>query len=256
MNKEYPTTVTEILKNPLTWLLIFLVVILVFSIPLFVINLSVGGWSDYSSSGQIGDTIGGITAPIVNLISAFLVFLALKAQIDANNVIQKQIDESREERDVETHSKELNTLFSYLEKQVSSIEYVGIDGNTYNGTKGISRILERTIHLNHLKSVTLPLPEYASVFSSLRLFEMILEKIKTSKAPIKERELYNELVAHLYYTYYFSAQHVVLEKEKSRGACSSCNAKHELPGEHINLTEKIEGLITGNRNFKSENEIN
>ena len=252
MNKKYPRTVTEILKNPLIWLLILLVVILVFSLPLFIINVSMGGWTDYSSSGQIGDTIGGITAPIVNLISAFLVFLALKAQIDANNVIQKQIDDAKKERDIETHSKELNTLFSYLEKQISSIEYVGIDGNTYNGTKGISRILERTIHLNHFKSITLPLPEYASVFSSLRLFEMILEKIEISNAPKKERKLYNELVAHLYYTYYFSAEHVVLEKEKSRGACSSCNAKHELPREHINLTKKIEGLISANRNFKTE----
>ena len=248
MNKKYPLTVTEILKNPLTWLLIFLVVILVFSIPLFIINLSIGEWSDYSTSGQIGDTIGGITAPIVNLISAFLVFLALKAQIDANNVIQKQIDETKKERDVEVHSKELNILFSYLEKQITSIEYVGNDGNTYTGTKGISHILKRAITLNHLNSDSLPLPEYASVFSSLRLFEMILEKIKISNAPIKERELYNELVAHLYYTFYFSAQHVVLEKIKSNGICSTCNSKHELPGEHINLTEKIAALILANRN--------
>ncbi|PKP03971.1 MAG: hypothetical protein CVU11_06320 [Bacteroidetes bacterium HGW-Bacteroidetes-6] len=36
---------------------------------------------NFSETGQIGDTIGGITAPFMNLIGAFLVFFALQAQV-------------------------------------------------------------------------------------------------------------------------------------------------------------------------------
>ena len=36
---------------------------------------------NFSETGQIGDTIGGITAPFMSLIGAFLVFYALKAQV-------------------------------------------------------------------------------------------------------------------------------------------------------------------------------
>ena len=39
---------------------------------------------DFSNSGQIGDTIGGITAPFISSIAAVLVYLALREQVKAN----------------------------------------------------------------------------------------------------------------------------------------------------------------------------
>lgn len=45
---------------------------------------------DFSTTGQIGDTIGGITAPFINGIAAVLVFLAFKAQIKANEIFKNQ----------------------------------------------------------------------------------------------------------------------------------------------------------------------
>ena len=44
------------------------------------------------NTGVIGDTIGGITAPFINFFGAILVYLALKEQIKANDLIQKQFD--------------------------------------------------------------------------------------------------------------------------------------------------------------------
>jgi len=46
---------------------------------------------NFSDTGQIGDTIVGITAPFMNLIGAFLVFYALQAQVKANEFIQNGI---------------------------------------------------------------------------------------------------------------------------------------------------------------------
>ncbi|MCA0237544.1 MAG: hypothetical protein LCH81_14290 [Bacteroidetes bacterium] len=36
------------------------------------------GLIDFSNTGAIGDTIGGITAPFINILGAVLVFLALE----------------------------------------------------------------------------------------------------------------------------------------------------------------------------------
>ena len=50
----------------------------------------------FKDTGQIGDTIGGITAPIASLLGSFLVYRALQAQIKANNIIVNQFDEQKE----------------------------------------------------------------------------------------------------------------------------------------------------------------
>jgi hypothetical protein len=41
---------------------------------------------DFSSTGQIGDTIGGITAPFVGLLSALLIYRAFVVQVKANTI--------------------------------------------------------------------------------------------------------------------------------------------------------------------------
>ena len=49
----------------------------------------------FSETGDIGDTIGGITAPISSLVGSILVFLALKGQILANKFTQEQIRDQK-----------------------------------------------------------------------------------------------------------------------------------------------------------------
>lgn len=88
-------------------------VILMLILPLVLTQ----DWSGISflETGPIGDTIGGVTAPISGLLGAYLVFLALKAQVKAN-VIQKEAME-----------KQQNELFKrdtlgYIERQKEKIE--------------------------------------------------------------------------------------------------------------------------------------
>ena len=47
---------------------------------------------DFSNTGQIGDTIGGITAPIVGLVSIILLYLTLREQQTFNS---RQIVDNR-----------------------------------------------------------------------------------------------------------------------------------------------------------------
>jgi len=74
------------------WLLIFGVVF-TFLFPLLLPILDKTGIGSY---GVVGDAIGGITNPISQLIGSILLYLALKAQLSANTIVQNQIEQDNQ----------------------------------------------------------------------------------------------------------------------------------------------------------------
>lgn len=80
-----------------------------------------------SNTGVIGDTIGGITAPFVNIFAGLLVYLALKEQVKANDL---QFDTQREDSRFSLAINELNWIIE---------EYRNIE---FNGVKGVNAIDE------------------------------------------------------------------------------------------------------------------
>jgi hypothetical protein len=79
--------------NPryMTYAILTLIVGILFVLFAPIIMTRSWGYFSFITTGQIGDTIGGITAPITSLIGSILIFFALRAQIEANNIVQKQI---------------------------------------------------------------------------------------------------------------------------------------------------------------------
>jgi hypothetical protein len=68
--------------NTLALILIFIGFLLVLSLPWLLSQYS---WKfGFSETGQIGDTIGGITAPVIGFMSAILIYFSFKIQFDAN----------------------------------------------------------------------------------------------------------------------------------------------------------------------------
>jgi hypothetical protein len=80
---------------------------------------------DFTTTGQIGDTIGGITAPVIGLVSAFLVYLSFSAQIEANKIIQ---EESNFKYILEEHERIKKKLEDYKYKSNPVVDYYGEDG--------------------------------------------------------------------------------------------------------------------------------
>lgn len=74
---------------------------------------------DFSKTGDIGDTIGGITAPIINLFGAFLLYVSLKEQINANEKIYEDTLEQRKDRNFEIVLK----TFLDLKSDFLNLEY-------------------------------------------------------------------------------------------------------------------------------------
>lgn len=68
--------------------------LVVLCLPYFLTQFT-GFISFNTKTGAIGDTIGGITAPVVGLLGAILVYYALRQQIIANDIINEQFKEQK-----------------------------------------------------------------------------------------------------------------------------------------------------------------
>ncbi|MBY8963677.1 hypothetical protein KJK34_13020 [Flavobacterium sp. D11R37] len=117
-------------------ILIFLIVgIMIFLLPLLF--TTTWGAISFDKTGQIGDTIGGVTAPFLSFFGAILVYLALKAQIKANSLIQEQFEEQRQ---TDYRQNFENTFFNLLSIHHQIIE--NIDFETI-------RLIKGNDHLDH-----------------------------------------------------------------------------------------------------------
>lgn len=71
--------------------ILFFGLILIIVSPLFLTLPAISKYLDFSKTGQIGDTIGGITSPIINFLGAVLVYISFKSQQRANEQQWKAI---------------------------------------------------------------------------------------------------------------------------------------------------------------------
>lgn len=112
------------------WVLI-IGLLLAFAAP-FIFTRS--GIIDFSKTGQIGDTIGGITSPIIGLLSAFLVYRAFQEQVNANRILNDDLQSEKQLRLKESREKILKQNQEFLEMLQDQIRYLI---NNYSFTESI-----------------------------------------------------------------------------------------------------------------------
>jgi hypothetical protein len=78
------------IENYTTSQLLLLVAIIILVVPPLLTLPAFCDLFNFSTTGQIGDTIGGLTAPFLNGLTAVLVFIAFKEQINANEIFKNQ----------------------------------------------------------------------------------------------------------------------------------------------------------------------
>lgn len=81
------------------------------------------GLISFENTGQIGDTIGGVTAPIASLIDSLLVYYALKAQIEANKLIQDQFNYQKTEEEYRKTSLFISEQLLLLRTDIDSFHF-------------------------------------------------------------------------------------------------------------------------------------
>lgn len=102
-------------------LCLFFVILVVCVAPVVFTQSALFGWEafDLSDKGTIGDTIGGITAPIVGLLSVLLLWLTLRAQQtfnekqDSINKEQQKFNDANRILAMESHILHLDENLNY-----------------------------------------------------------------------------------------------------------------------------------------------
>lgn len=115
-----------------------LVVVFIFTINTYC------QWFDYSNTGQIGDTIGGISSPFIGVAAAVLTFMAFYMQFKANEMLSNQFN--LQKLDDERVKHEDNILF-LIKQNRSIIESMSINDTVHGARCFESMCLElRTIY--------------------------------------------------------------------------------------------------------------
>ncbi len=92
---------------------------------------------DLSETGQIGDTIGGITSPIIGLFGAVLVYLSFKQQFEANKLQREALTKEIKDQSVNREINQIETLYSQIKEDINNLEFQGMrDDNPSYRRKG------------------------------------------------------------------------------------------------------------------------
>lgn len=155
------------------------------------------------STGEIGDTIGGITSPIIGIASAFLIYWSFQAQNRANEIQFELLKSEGQNRKVERNFEITLTLFSHLKDDFLKLKIsIGKDNQFKYGKSAIDNF---TSKLNSLELATalnknqkyesvqkhLALNIYSDFIFILHEYYIMITKIEVSEFNEREKlELY------------------------------------------------------------------
>lgn len=199
---------------------------------------------NFLNTGQIGDTIGGICSPFINILGSILIFLALKAQIEANLIIQRQIDNQKVDRVAEIESKQLNQYYQNIQQNIDNFTF-STQSSPYSDTMDSSKGSEAIYKLwnwffcdNHLDEEQIKgNPKLSELFSILEICSLLLTKLKKSNVP--DKETLWVLTKHQFEYRIFPRLRTEFPDNIKKYHCSSCDKFHGLPE---NMCELIKGI--------------
>ena len=178
--------------------------------------------SGYSflQTGQLGDTIGGITAPISSLVGSVLVFLALKGQMVANKITQEQISDQQLE---EQRKKEINYVSDLYKYFLNSIQTY--ETKYYKGHRAIRKVMN-LLAVSERKQAhdesSLYYGTAAELYSILKLGKLFLEQVNKCKIEQQDKRYFKELVKHHYDSFVLP----YLTKGNEQPDCTVCGETH------------------------------
>ena len=222
-----------------------------FFAPLILTQPAITEIFDFTNTGTIGDTIGGITAPFINIIGSILVFFALKAQIDANKLIQNQFDEQKIE---ELNRKKL----LYITEQVNIIR---LDINeftfsykeknykyNYKSSDAIFQFLKSIRNGEHnlsYEDFVVQNPKIEELKNLLQIFNKQILIVKRENISELDKEYFLSILEYQYNSKIKQPLNSYKKHKRSEQlVCTGCNEKHGIPDEIFDENDKIE------KNFK------
>ncbi|MBC3757513.1 hypothetical protein H7U19_03810 [Hyunsoonleella sp. SJ7] len=205
-------------------LLIIGLLLLVIVSPALLTQIS-GIISFNSESGAIGDTIGGITAPIVNILGAVLIFISFQEQVKANTqqIENQNIDRFR--NDYEEIKKEFYQV-GFNEKEI----HQNLNKTVFESPIDI---YSRDLEIRKEGNITF---EYQFKYV-LYLIQYFIEELEKSNLTDSNKKLF---VKKIYQFYYSRIEYHI---DESIGFAEEY--KYDVP--FIILAKKVSKLIKDKR---------
>ena len=158
-----------------TWVFIFIFIATILVAPIiFVLK----GLMTFIETGQIGDTIGGVTAPFINIGAALLVYLAFLEQKRSNDTQAKSLKETQRDINQNRFHEKINLLYDrYADFMTFSNDIiVGLPNQTTEEIRSISNNL--TIYFNKCDFILAYLCEFIDSYLYSDEKEATMEDIR------------------------------------------------------------------------------
>lgn len=108
-------------------------IILIFSsLYIFTQPAIFQGW-DFSSTGQIGDTIGGIAGPIINFVGALLVYFSFQTQIRANQIQSDALSDEKNRLNADSIFQKQLSQLNDIKLCLKDLEFIVQFPHLYSG---------------------------------------------------------------------------------------------------------------------------
>lgn len=208
-----------------------------------------GIWVRFNEqTAWVGDTIGGITSPISGLLGAYLVYKALKAQIDANEEIRKQFKEQKEDERYEQRSSNILDKILLLREDVKEFNINNtikisswinqtreVSGWSFIGANISGRDAVNEVFKNH--SYKFPCHKYPigpklyadQIWLFVSRFMGLIDEIEKQEYTEEDRNYFIQVLGTCYYANFKSAF------EAFRYVCNEDFRKCECGKEHNGL---------------------
>jgi hypothetical protein len=199
-------------------------------------------------SGQLGDTIGGITSPLSNVLGAVLVYYALKAQLHANELIQNQIDTQQHKELLMDESNDIQKLYGNLKDAIDHFTYSSLSpaefgkGAKLSGSEAIYQLIDDFyLHYHGTEEEMLGNPKITELISIIDLCSAIFSRLDTSHVPDKDTLCL--LTVHQFTYRIFPRMRKDYPDNLEEYYCNACGRNHGLPRRLVESIKKIKAKI-------------
>ena len=186
---------------------------------------------DFSNTGSIGDTIGGITAPIINLIGALLVYITFKEQFNANKI---QLDLLNLEIENQKNDRNFHIILKLFDELKN--DFRNLNNANYKGTSAINAFVNKFddtwtdekfwIHLGQ--------PIYSEFKFILSEYELISVQLIKGNIRDNEKSMFKPLLINYFISHLENPTNQIYKQLKRTNKCHDIQA----------LIERVEKLNT------------
>lgn len=214
-------------KNAKWLLLIGIIFLFLFPFLLPIINKA--GIGEF---GVVGDAIGGITSPISQLIGSILLYLALKAQLSANEIIQNQIEKDNAKEQEQHDVEQIKTLYSSFQDTIKNFSYEFSNENSKQllyGRRAIKCFLNDLEKMNvniHNNEDVLMFDGVRELLSILKSADNLFLRIDSMSLQSQYITFYRNLLQHELLFNIFPYQDLDESLNLKTQVCSKCSEFH------------------------------